>query len=327
MLFQHYAGEGFHIWFSNYLFRQSGWYTGIFEKPVLELHIQLLNELTTNWDRTGNQTLRPYGFNLSFNPFLNNQTSFLRNMEVHTFDIHFSRKFLQPYAKVFPVLDIFLQKADGGKEPADLVERDHRLNNRGIILINQLLRESFRPEVAAFYLDCKVRELLILVLEQVSGISHDGELHSKSAAIDQMFEAKKILLSDFEAKMTIPKLARAVGTNEFKLKKEFKLLHGMSVFECLQNERLEKAKELLERGELSITEIANMTGYDPPSKRNLKYSQIAYSGENEQVEISRLAGPMHSGLSARYIISLLSAPWKDTISYTPHRTRDTRPLF
>jgi len=79
-----------------------------------------------------------------------------------------------------------------------------------------------------------------------------------------MQEARRLLLADYEHRLKIRKLARKLGTNDFKLKKQFKAVFGVGIFECLQSERLEKAKELLASGEHTVTEIAYMTGYEHP---------------------------------------------------------------
>src|SRR5579862_4628476 len=260
MNFQHSTGNGFDIWFSNYFITEPTHFTGKGNECLLELHIQFVNEFTTNWDKTGDQILKPYSFNLSFSPFMNNITTFSASTEVHTFDIHFSKLFLQQYAIAFPLLDIFLEKVE--KEiPTDIVKENYLLNKYAVMLINDLLRKKFRPDVATFYLDCKMRELLILILEQISGVNIDHPVKAENS-IEQMKEARKLLLSDYENRLTITQLARKVGTNEFKLKKEFKKVFGTTIFECLQNERLEKARELLMENNLTVTEIAYMTGYD-----------------------------------------------------------------
>lgn len=59
----------------------------------------------------------------------------------------------------------------------------------------------------------------------------------------------------------LPQLANQFGTNEFKLKYGFKQLYGTSVFRFLKNERMAKAKVLLENTSLPIKTIAQMCGY------------------------------------------------------------------
>lgn len=51
------------------------------------------------------------------------------------------------------------------------------------------------------------------------------------------------------------------GTNEFKLKKGFKELYGMTVFQFLKEERLRKAHVIIEHSNKSFKEIAKMVGF------------------------------------------------------------------
>jgi transcriptional regulator GlxA family with amidase domain len=57
-------------------------------------------------------------------------------------------------------------------------------------------------------------------------------------------------------------LSRQIGLNSFKLKKHFKELFGVPVFKYLQNERLNRANELLRNQSLSVQEVAWEVGYD-----------------------------------------------------------------
>lgn len=56
-------------------------------------------------------------------------------------------------------------------------------------------------------------------------------------------------------------LALQIGTNEFKLKYGFKQLYGTTIFKFLIQERLRKAKTLIQYTSLSIKTIAHMTGF------------------------------------------------------------------
>tara|TARA_R110002050_G_scaffold24083_3_gene64253 strand:+ start:6104 stop:7060 length:957 start_codon:yes stop_codon:yes gene_type:complete len=55
--------------------------------------------------------------------------------------------------------------------------------------------------------------------------------------------------------------ALLLGTNEFKLKYGFKELYGTSVHQFLINERLRKAKMLVQYSDLSLKSIAHKTGF------------------------------------------------------------------
>lgn len=56
-------------------------------------------------------------------------------------------------------------------------------------------------------------------------------------------------------------LALQMGTNEYKLKYGFKQLYGTTVFRFLIQERLRKAKTLIQHSNLSLKTIAHMTGF------------------------------------------------------------------
>ena len=56
-------------------------------------------------------------------------------------------------------------------------------------------------------------------------------------------------------------LALQMGTNEYKLKYGFKQLYGTTVFRFLTHERLRKTKTLIQHSDLSLKEIAHMTGF------------------------------------------------------------------
>ncbi|RYH74024.1 AraC family transcriptional regulator [Flavobacteriaceae bacterium 144Ye] len=74
--------------------------------------------------------------------------------------------------------------------------------------------------------------------------------------------AQEILLSDLENPPSLTELAHKIGTNTNTLKKEFKAQFGVPVFKYLQNERLNKAHNLIKKERTTIQEAAWAVGYD-----------------------------------------------------------------
>jgi len=64
---------------------------------------------------------------------------------------------------------------------------------------------------------------------------------------------------------TLLELARLCGVNDFKLKRDFKLATGVTVFGYLRERRLERAAERLRQG-LSVQQAAFEVGYACPSR-------------------------------------------------------------
>lgn len=77
-----------------------------------------------------------------------------------------------------------------------------------------------------------------------------------------MFDrARDVLATDFSEALTIPGLARRLGTNATKLKSGFKLLYGTTIFACRNRHRMDRAMELLAAGEMPIATVSHAVGF------------------------------------------------------------------
>ncbi len=64
---------------------------------------------------------------------------------------------------------------------------------------------------------------------------------------------------------SIRSIARAAGTNEFKLKRGFRRVYGTTVFGYLRGVRMQRARERFDGGERNVTCVAMDVGYSNPS--------------------------------------------------------------
>jgi len=93
--------------------------------------------------------------------------------------------------------------------------------------------------------------------------------------IDRMMQVEAILTGDiFEPAPTISQLAKMVSISESKLKKDFKLIYGLPVYEYFQKVRMQAAKDKLLSGGHSVKEVAMELGYS-----NLSNFTIAFKKE------------------------------------------------
>ena len=72
-------------------------------------------------------------------------------------------------------------------------------------------------------------------------------------------------MAEFADPPTIEALARRVGLNRTKLQGGFKETFGATVFDFCQGRRMERAKDLLREGGMTIAEIAESVGYEHPT--------------------------------------------------------------
>lgn len=125
-------------------------------------------------------------------------------------------------------------------------------------LIQEMLHNPYDKALRDFYYENCIRELLFLHLKDRNE-ALPGDLNDKDVAA--IYEADAIILQNLNQHFSIRRLSMMTGTNEFKLKKGFRKLFGMGVFERLIYRRMFQAKALLESTDKSIEAIGDLAGY------------------------------------------------------------------
>lgn len=83
----------------------------------------------------------------------------------------------------------------------------------------------------------------------------------KDADLLKFTYVKDLILRDLRVHYTIAELATRSTMNEFKLKVGFKQLYGKSIYDFLQQHRMEFSRKLLTSTDKPIGEIARLCGY------------------------------------------------------------------
>ena len=136
------------------------------------------------------------------------------------------------------------------------------------LALEQLLNCPFADIPKQMYLESKCRELIALRLGQLDeGVRNtQKKVTLKARDIDRIHAAKAILLSQIAYPPSLMELARLVELNDYKLKLGFRQLFGMTVFQCLYEQRMNHARELLAAGRMSVKEVARTVGYKNQSR-------------------------------------------------------------
>ncbi len=139
----------------------------------------------------------------------------------------------------------------------------NRLNAKQNVLIKSLMNSPFGDKMLnQIYLESKALELL-----HVSASLKDkkDDIYLSQKDVECLHKAKDILLSDIQNPPSLGVLARKSALNEYKLKKGFKHIFNNTVYGFLQVYRLEVAKNLLQTGDINISEASEIVGYKNPS--------------------------------------------------------------
>jgi AraC-like DNA-binding protein len=131
-------------------------------------------------------------------------------------------------------------------------------------ILNQLYHfDVYKGNLGDIFLQSKVLELLYF---EFSELFKDEKIFKNSIVkfdekdIQALYKAKELILS-LQEDFTIATLSKRVALNEFKLKTGFKKYFNISPGNMLIEQKMIKAKQLLEIGEYNIKEVSDILGY------------------------------------------------------------------
>jgi AraC family transcriptional regulator, exoenzyme S synthesis regulatory protein ExsA len=109
----------------------------------------------------------------------------------------------------------------------------------------------------------KVRELILLLVQS----THSGNIHNlftalftrKAAAVSEVVNA------NLYVNFSVSELAKLAGLSLTSFKEEFASLFGESPARYIRRKKIDRAKELLQVSDYSVSEIAFQTGFMDPS--------------------------------------------------------------
>ncbi|MBW4642362.1 MAG: AraC family transcriptional regulator [Desmonostoc geniculatum HA4340-LM1] len=129
--------------------------------------------------------------------------------------------------------------------------------------VQRILHCPYQGIIKRTYLEGKVLELLALVLEQEAEIQMGSRTQKplKPGTLERILYARDLLLQQFHNPPSTAELARLVKLNEYTLKRGFLQVFGKPLFAYLHDYRLEQARQLLETGEMKVTEVAQKIGF------------------------------------------------------------------
>jgi len=124
------------------------------------------------------------------------------------------------------------------------------------------VRETHR----AGYLKLKVLELLLFLTDMKITESDSKEHYFDRRSVSLIKSVHDFIISDIKKHYTINELAEKFNIAPTTLKKNFSEVYGASIYAYLKIYRIQEAQKKLLRTELSVAEIASMSGYENPAK-------------------------------------------------------------
>lgn len=135
-------------------------------------------------------------------------------------------------------------------------------------LAQQMWNPPYRGTAKRMYLQGKVFELIAMHLDWIA--LDQQPIHNtpgfKPDTIARIHHAKEILTTQLEHPPSLLELAQQVGVSVRTLQRGFSALFNTTVVGYLTQQRLQKAEMLLRQGNLQVSEVADIVGYDHHSR-------------------------------------------------------------
>lgn len=227
------------------------------DAPALRLVVVLKGRGRLRVEGIGELTLEQGQFNIMYASRVNARVIFEQTADLLTFNLYFPLSLFQEFRPLFP-LHPFIDRINGG-DAALLFNRPGWISTEIIKEISYLLNAPAEPALREYFFTMKVKGLLHLLLLQKH---YSGEDPISEAVLESIREARHIIESTVGEEFSVEKVARLARMNVHELKKYFKLVAGVSVPDFVASSRLHNAKLLLQESDLSIREIARISGYD-----------------------------------------------------------------
>lgn len=151
-----------------------------------------------------------------------------------------------------------------------------RLESLGLKVDHEKAREMFlQTRVVSPTVMDSVTRLLAIFAEHLSMLSNQLALQQTCAEPPLVTRVKEFVQSHHEEHITLDDAARAAHTSTFHLCKVFKKATGMCFTEFVARTRVEKAKELLLKPNLRVSEVAYQVGFQSLTHFNRIFRKIA----------------------------------------------------
>lgn len=147
---------------------------------------------------------------------------------------------------------------------ADSFSRTLSICSRSRQVLDHLISCSLEGGLQHLFFQAQAQMLLLFSLDCMDDKQVDViacKFLANEPDRDKILEARDILIRHIGEPITIKQLSRKVAMNECYLKKGFKEMFGMTIFEFYQNERMSHARHLLYDQGLTVTEVSIQLGY------------------------------------------------------------------
>lgn len=278
LLFHQQQGAGFSLWHKQYTVRQNTFLSETPAKPLFLLYVAINRPLRFQQAGWGKLVLPEGQFNIVYTPAAARELWLEKGKKYTLYEIQFSSTMLEKLVPWFSLLPEFLMKAELGA-PCQLNPSHARITPVMLSILYNMLHCGYMGTAREMYLEALLSRLLLQAVTRLTPSRVAiNERKLQPYELNKLREAWEYLLRNLDRPGTMAELAHAIGLNEFKLKRGFKQLYGVTIFEFLLEARMEKAKRLLEETNMTVHAVGISVGY-----KNISSFTVAFKKKFSQL--------------------------------------------
>jgi len=140
-----------------------------------------------------------------------------------------------------------------------------------LVSANRIFQNSYGGRAGRLMLESGALELISHVVAGLDGSKFRSRSHGRYDI--QIRQVCHLLSENMDSPPSLVEISRIVGMSESLLTREFRKIHGVSIFEYLRIKRLDKARELLGSGVMNATDVAYALGFSSPGHFSRLFSR------------------------------------------------------
>ncbi|MDM1293351.1 helix-turn-helix transcriptional regulator [Sphingobacterium sp. N143] len=199
---------------------------------------------------------------------------FKKNITYRNFDIYVESDYFHQFVAETPLVNSFTAEVDKNNF-VRLVEAGIPISPQMLHVLREMTSCRKQGILRQYFMKGRVMLLLQLLFEWIELEKNQCDIghHQAEADTGIFHEVQDFIIKNTREFYTIEQLAIKFGVNEYKLKKGFKEISGMGLFQFATKVHIQKAISLLKTTDLSIKEIAFQTGYSAPSSFSVAFKK------------------------------------------------------
>jgi AraC-like DNA-binding protein len=249
----------------------------------ISLTLSLKNQVEYSIYGIKDGKLLRHHFNIAYTPDFAGQYHFRVPGFYKFFCVLFDFQYFKKWKETHIFLQEFLREVEARK-PITISDTQLLATGQMTFLVDELFAPGIRfPEM---HRHATILELLRLSIFQRTAQKVMRKQPDLSEAI-KIHTAKEYITNHLDAPCTVPELALVVSLNRYKLARGFKEIFKKPISIFLLEERMARAKHLLQESDLAIEEVGQSVGYVPISNFSTafkKYFKISPSECRKKIQ-------------------------------------------